>query len=83
MKNEELRDDSQTGAGWLRRDALKAAVLLASPLAAQTRGVASGPLSAVLSGQRNQPFDEGWRFLRGDAPGAEAPREIRFDWSLG
>jgi beta-galactosidase len=73
MKNEDLKNDSQTGAGWLRRDALKAAVLLAAPLAGQTRGVASGPPSAVTSCQRNQPFDEGWRFLRADAPGAEAP----------
>src|ERR1035441_1367201 len=73
MKNEDLKNDSQTGAGWLRRDALKAAVLLAAPLAGQTGGVASGPPSAVTSCQRNQPFDEGWRFLRADAPGAEAP----------
>ena len=73
MKDEGLKNHSSTGTAWLRRDALKAVVLLASPLAAQTRGVASASPSAVASGQRNQPFDEGWRFLRGDAPGAEAP----------
>jgi beta-galactosidase len=86
MKEKELNDLSGT-AGWTRRDALKAVAMLATaPLAssylaaassvAQTGGAA--PVTAakpgvVAAGRRDQPFDDGWRFLRDDAPGAEAP----------
>jgi beta-galactosidase len=60
-----------------RRDALKSiAALVAMPLAAQTGAALQGPAArreAVAAGTRGQPFDEGWRFLRGEAPGAELP----------
>ena len=66
------RDD-----GWLRRDALKTLAMMAAPLTAQThgpgRGSAIGSQAVVAPGKRNQPFDEGWRFLREDASGAEQP----------
>ena len=51
-----------------------------------------GPLLiAVAAGKQDQSFDEGWRFLRGDAPGAEAPGfndsnwrvlDLPHDWSV-
>ena len=71
-------DDPGDQAGWPRRDVLKAiAMLAATPLAAQARGAvqpSTGVSGAVVAaGKRNQPFDDGWRFLRGDAPGAELP----------
>jgi beta-galactosidase len=60
-----------------RRDAMKAiAMLAAAPLAAQTGGVtqsAPGRSAASVANRREQSFDDGWRFLRGDAPGAELP----------
>ncbi len=64
-----------------RRDVLKAAAMLASaPLAAQVTTPAgtaprrlTGAPGTVAPGKRGQLFDDGWRFLRGDAPGAERP----------
>jgi beta-galactosidase len=61
--------------GFRRRDALKAVAMLAAPLAGQTGGMAQSaarPGASVGNG-REQSFDDGWRFLRGDAPGAESP----------
>src|ERR1035441_8186579 len=78
MKNEELAHGFSGNTGGLhRRDALKAVALLAAaPLAAQPRGKAqSAPArpAAAVENRREQTFDDGWRFLRGDAPGAESP----------
>ena len=78
MKNEELTHGFSGKTGGLhRRDALKAVALLAAaPLAAQTGGTAqSAPAraAAAVGNRREQTFDDGWRFLRGDAPGAESP----------
>jgi beta-galactosidase len=60
-----------------RRDALKAIAMLAvAPLAGQTGGMAQisvGRSGVDVPGRRDQLFDDGWRFLRGDAPGAELP----------
>lgn len=60
-----------------RRDVLKAAAMVAAaPLAPQSGAaarLAAGRTNASVSGRREQAFDEGWRFLRGDAPGAERP----------
>jgi beta-galactosidase len=74
-KKEELMAGLSGDTGWDRREALKAiAMLAATPLAGQTGGTAQIPVgmsSAVAAGKRGQSFDEGWRFLRGDAPGAE------------
>lgn len=36
-------------------------------------GSLTGDLHGAQAWPRTQPFDEGWRFHRGDAPGAEAP----------
>ncbi len=68
-----------------RRDLLKAVpALAAAPLAAQT----AGPL---VDSRREQPFDSGWRFFRGDAAGAERPEfddskwrtlDLPHDWSV-
>jgi beta-galactosidase len=77
-KNRAVTPGPAQPAGQLpRRDVLKAVALLAAtPLAGQasiaTQSPASRPAAAV-AGRRDQPFDEGWRFLRGDAPGAESP----------
>lgn len=78
-----------------RRDALKTlAMLAATPLAGQTVSAAQArsPRSvAAVRDTGNQPFDEGWRFWRGDAPGAEAPGfddgawrllDVPHDWSV-
>jgi beta-galactosidase len=50
--------------------------MLAAPLAGQTGAMAQAaparPAASVGNG-REQSFDDGWRFLRGDAPGAESP----------
>ena len=78
MKKEELTQGLSREAGGLpRRDALKAvAMLAAAPLAGQMGGMAqSAPARSVaaVENRREQSFDDGWRFLRGDAPGAELP----------
>ena len=80
-----MTDDLSSPAGWPRRDALKAiAMLAAAPLAAQAGGAtqsATGRSGAVVAaGRRDQPFDDGWRFLRGDAPGAELPEFNDAPW---
>jgi beta-galactosidase len=84
MKKEELMDGLSGNAGWARRDALKAiAMLAAAPLAAQAGGTAqipAGRSGAVAAGKRDQLFDDGWRFLRGDAPGAERPEFNDAQW---
>lgn len=77
-KKDELTPDSGgSGGGLPRRDALKAiALLAAAPLAGQKDGAAqsaSARPAASVENRREQSFDEGWRFFRGDAPGAEFP----------
>jgi len=79
-----------------RRDALKTfAAGFALPLAAQP---ARGRESDLVAGaepevmiERHQSFDGGWRFFRGDAPGAELPEfddtawrpvDLPHDWSV-
>lgn len=95
--NEELKQGLPVEAeGFRRRDALKAFALLAAvPLAGQTGGTAqpapaARPAAAIATG-RDQNFDEGWRFLRADAPGAERPDfndgawrtlDLPHDWSV-
>jgi beta-galactosidase len=82
-----------------RREILKGlAVLAMTPIVSQTtseaqethESQATAP-AAVEAGKRDQRFDDGWRFKRGDAPGAEAPdyndshwREVNLphDWSV-
>ncbi len=69
-----------------RRDALKAvAMLAAAPLAAQTGATAPSapappPAAAIENSRREQRFDGAWRFLRGDAPGAERPEFNDAQW---
>ena len=85
-----------------RREALKGLgavgvlpLLAESAAGAQQRRGSSaeqGPQSPTLSGKlREQTFDLGWRFLRGDAAGAEGPSfddsgwrrvDLPHDWSL-
>ncbi len=69
-----------------RRDALKAiAALAATPLAAPAGAAPQTPAArraAVQSGTRGQPLDDGWRFLRGEAPGAELPAFDDASWRL-
>jgi len=85
--------------GVARRDILKGlAVLAMTPIVSQVVAEAqdartaqgTSPL-AVAAGKRDQSFDEGWRFLRSDAPGAEAPGfndsswrvlDLPHDWSV-
>ncbi len=76
-KDESTRRRKGKAGEMPRRDAMKAvAMLAAAPLAAPTGATAqvpAGTSAAVVAGKRGQLFDEGWRFLRGDAPGAERP----------
>ena len=50
-----------------------------------------GALAAIATESRERSFDSGWRFLRADAPGAEAPAfddsawrtlDVPHDWSI-
>ncbi|MBS1874052.1 MAG: DUF4982 domain-containing protein [Acidobacteria bacterium] len=69
-----------------RREALQSvAALAAAPLAVPA--VSAAPLTAA----REQAFSSGWRFLRGDAKGAEQPEfndtrwralDVPHDWSI-
>jgi beta-galactosidase len=84
MKKEKAEDSSEY-AGWPRRDALKAiAMLAAAPLAAQAGDAARTPAgrsgAVVAAGRRDQPFDDGWRFVRADPPGAELPEFNDASW---
>jgi len=92
-------EPTSNAGGVARRDILKGlAVLAMTPIVSQSVAEAQGarpahgisPL-AVAAGKRNQSFDEGWRFLRGDALGAEAPGfndsswrvlDLPHDWSV-
>jgi beta-galactosidase len=97
MSKEEMTNDagSEESPGLHRRSALKAiALIAAAPLA----GLAAGdvqtaiPISTpVAAGKRYQVFDDRWRFLRDDAPGAERPDfddsrwrtlDLPHDWSV-
>jgi beta-galactosidase len=86
MTKDELTHRFGGDAGEMpRRDALKAvAMLAAAPLAVQTGAVARSapalPVAAIENNRREQSFDEGWRFLRGDAPGAERPEFNDAQW---
>ena len=82
-----MTDDPGDKTGWPRREALKAiAMLAAAPLAAQAGEAAqtsTGRSGAVVAaGRRDQPFDDGWRFFRGDAPGAERPEFNDSSWRM-
>lgn len=81
LKSDGIVDQpSGSGASVARRDALKAAVLFAAaPLSAQMTAGAAG---LMVAPRRHQAFDAGWRFLRGDAVGAEQPAFGDSDWRL-
>ncbi len=80
-----------------RRDALKAVItglaavrLSQGKTAGQQRAPVSGS-GASIESKRGQLFDSGWRFYRGDAPGAERPEfndggwralDLPHDWSV-
>lgn len=85
MKKDAIAERLGRHTGWPRRDALKAiAMLAAAPLAAQAGPAAQTPTgrpgAVIAAGKRDQPFDEGWRFLRADAPGAELPEFNDASW---
>jgi beta-galactosidase len=89
MRNRKRRADADQAdktQGLARRDVLKTvAMLAATPLAAQAGARLQVPTArpaAVAPGKRDQPFDERWRFLRGDAPGAERPGFDDSGWRL-
>jgi len=85
------------GDGISRRDALKsftaafAAVPLVSERASRHQNEPTAEVASVLPDQRDQPFDAGWRFYRGDAADAERPDfddrawrllDLPHDWSV-
>jgi beta-galactosidase len=93
-KSVEANDRSPEGVS--RRDALKsfaagfALPLVAEPARGHEREQMAGAESEVAN-QRNQSYDGGWRFFRGDAPGAELPEfddsawrllDLPHDWSV-
>jgi beta-galactosidase len=66
-----------------RRDALKTLIigLAACPTLAQNGGPQVGsPLGRAVENRRDQLFDDGWRFYRGDSPGAEKPEFADAEW---
>jgi beta-galactosidase len=81
-----------------RRDALKSLIAGFTAMPILTGKVLQGQPSEAGGNEvsqvgtvRNQLFDEGWRFLRGDAPGAEAAEfddqawrriDLPHDWSI-
>jgi beta-galactosidase len=81
---------NESSGGFGRRDALKAlAAFTGAPLyaqggnAAQGAGeTAAGQAAGVAANKRGQAFDDGWRFLRGDAPGAERPEFDDHGWRV-
>jgi beta-galactosidase len=92
-------EPTSKAGGVARRDILKGlAVLAMTPIVSQaaaeaqeTRPAQGTTSLAIAAGKRDQSFDEGWRFLRGDAPGAEAPGfddrnwrvlDLPHDWSV-
>ena len=86
MDKKALTERSRGIGGLDRRDALKAiAALAATPLAAQAGAAPQTPAArraAVEAGTRGQSLDDGWRFLRGEAPGAELPAFDDASWRL-
>ncbi len=86
-----------SGAGMPRREALKSFVagLAAVPLLGEVANAQAqepgAPAVSSVANQRDQLFDAGWRFLRGDAPGAENREfddsawrllDLPHDWSV-
>ncbi|HTX35797.1 MAG TPA: glycoside hydrolase family 2 TIM barrel-domain containing protein [Bryobacteraceae bacterium] len=101
MENESGREAAASGngqndAGILRREALKSLVtgLVAVPLLterAHSQRHGDPKAESGLASERAQLFDEGWRFHRGDAAGAERPEfddsgwrrlDLPHDWSV-
>ena len=86
-----MRNPSSPSGGLDRRDTLKSlALMAAAPFAAAAQTGTALP-STTLEDRRAQRFDTGWRFFRGDAPGAEAPGfddapwrtvDLPHDWSV-
>lgn len=69
-----------------RREAIKGVAALAFAALSE-----SGISAAALTGAREQSFSSGWRFLRGDAKGADQPEfndtrwralDVPHDWSI-
>lgn len=88
-------EKNEEGVTLLRRDALKAVAMLASaPLSGSVARAAQSPSaqsSASAEDSRDQLFDAGWKFLRGDAQGAERSDfndtawralDLPHDWSV-
>lgn len=66
-----------------RRDALKGIATVASVSVLTKSGLAEqspATTSHVTSAQRERSFDDGWRFKRGDVPGAEDPAFSDLEW---
>ncbi len=82
----------ETAADPGRREALKGiAALAALPLFPDPFVPRQNRPGVVDPGMRDQSFDDGWRFLRGDAPGADRPAfddtgwrtlDVPHDWSI-
>jgi beta-galactosidase len=69
-------DGNETAAGVGRRGVLKTALatFAGAPIYAQVAAAPAAPQAAgVAGGKREQSFDDNWRFLRGEAEGAERP----------
>jgi beta-galactosidase len=77
-------DDRGERSGIVRREVLKTfAMFSAAPLATQTlSGASSSAAPSAVEVKRQQSFDSGWRFFRGDASGAEAPGFDDSSWRL-
>src|SRR5262245_50691441 len=77
--------------GVTRRQALQLGAATAGLLALETFETTTAAEAAGAAPARERSFDEGWRFFRGDAPGAQDPSfddstwrrlDLPHDWSI-
>jgi beta-galactosidase len=97
VREEQRRDCDPAGQGeethrLTRRRALQLGAAVAGAVALETGGRGNAAAAQVRpDGARERSFDEGWRFVRGDVSGAQAPAfddsgwrllDLPHDWSI-
>jgi beta-galactosidase len=88
---DQMTDTSDLPGGVSRRRALRLGAVAAGSLTLGLRAAGSAAAEPAPTRQRDRSFDDGWRFFRGDATGAEAPSfddsawrelDLPHDWSI-
>jgi beta-galactosidase len=92
--SEPIVDDGPAAGGVTRRQAMWLGAATAGLLAGEAGPAAADPDGKALTADgaaRERSFDEGWRFFRGDADGAQSPSfddrswrplDLPHDWSI-